>query len=386
MVVVVARAVVWGQTQAGSYFNSASSGLADVHLTGVSIYSGYYSSGAPSGFEMPVQSTFLNGPSATGGITATFGGSTSGEKSTFSWSYSPSYFNLFYSNNSFSNQGSLNHSGSLNWSRKLGKKWTLNTSVNGMVANLEQLYFNPSVLSSVASMATTFDGLAAAMLAGRFTDAQLASLLTGAPLQASPQQGYLYGTRMLTAGANVGLSWTPSERTSFSATMTSTRSQHLNGAAESGSGAVADYVFPQMTTAAIGISWSYSLSPRTQINASANSSRVFSTLQRGYASLANMGFGRTMSRRWFLQLSAGAGKFNYSQQTYLAPSTVQYLFGGSLGFKTYAHTFLVSYNRTLGDAYGLGSGATSSAMGAWHWKVPGQAWVLSANGGISGAQ
>ena len=78
---------------------------------------------------------------------------------------------------------------------------------------------------------------------------------------------------------------------------------------------------------------------------------------------------------------AGAGKLNYSQQTYAAPSAIQYLYGGSLGFKANAHTFLVSYNRSLGDTYGLGSGSTSSATGTWNWRHPGSTWSVSAGGG-----
>lgn len=88
-----------------------------------------------------------------------------------------------------------------------------------------------------------------------------------------------------------------------------------------------------------------------------------------------------MSRRWFLQATGGAGKLDYSQQVYAAPSAVQHFYGGSLGFKTIAHTFVVSYNRTLGDSYGLGSGTTSAAMGAWNWRPPGSRWSMSASWG-----
>ncbi|MBA0088437.1 MAG: hypothetical protein HRJ53_25910, partial [Acidobacteria bacterium Pan2503] len=80
--------------------------------------------------------------------------------------------------------------------------------------------------------------------------------------------------------------------------------------------------------------------------------------------------------------TAGVGKLNYSKQTYKAPSTVQYLYGASLGYHTYAHTLLVSYNRTLGDAYGLGSGSTSSVTGAWNWRISRRSWDLAASGGF----
>lgn len=375
--------VVWGQMGANTAFNPMNSTLPGVHLEGVSVYSGYYTSGSPQGFEVPVSSAFLPGASAMAGVAATFGGSSKGEKSTFTWSYSPSYFNMFYGNNQVSNNGSLNHMLNVSWNRRLGGKWTLSASVNGFLANLEQLYFNPSMLSSVAAMPTNFDDLAAAMLAGKFTDAQLASLLTGAPLQASPQQGYLYGNRMLNAAANVALAWAPSERTSVSIAALGSRMQSVNGVGTiggtpAGSGQT---LLPQMTTAGVAITWSYSLSPRTQIGVTASANRTFSSIQQGYASYGSFTISRTMSRRWFVQGMAGGGKLDYSQQTYAAPSAVQYLYGGSLGFKTATQTFLVSYNRTLGDSYGLGSGSTSFAMGAWSWRRPGSSWSLMANGG-----
>lgn len=378
----LAPGLMSAQTDASSAFNPLNAqGL--FRLQGVSVFSGYYTSGAPSGFEVPVASPFLAGPSASGGITATFGGSVQGEKSTFSWTYSPSYFNTFYSNNAFSSNGSLNHRLGINWSRKLGAKWTLSSSVNGMMANLQQLYFNPSLLSTVAALPTSFDDLAAGMLTGKFTDAQFAALLTGAPLTASPEQGYLYGTRILDLGANMGLSWAATGRTSFSFSASGGRVQNFNEAGTSGgitAGPTGSFL-PQMTSGSASFSWSYSLSPRTQIGASISTSHAFSSLQRGFASNGGVSIGRTMSRRWFLQGQAGFGRMDYSHQTYAAPSSVQYLYSGSVGFKMQTQTFLASYNRSLGDSYGLGSGSTSAASGAWSWKHPGSTWSISAGGG-----
>lgn len=382
-VMAAVPAVVWGQLGANTAFNPLNGTQPGVHLEGVSVYSGYYSSGSPSGFEVPISSAFLPGPSAMTGVGATFGGSNSREKSTFTWSYSPSYFNLFYGNNQFSNNGSLDHRLSVSWTRKLGNKWILSASLNGFLANLEHLYFNPGVLSSVASLPTNFDDLAAAMLTGRFTDTQLASLLTGAAVQASPEQGYLYGNRIFNAAANVGLSWAPSERTSLSLVASGSRAQSANGLGTLGGASPSStpYVMPQMTRAELALSWSYSLSPRTQITSEASAARVFSRFQQGYASEGNFSIGRTMSRRWFIRAMGGLGKLNYSQQTYAAPKVVEYLYGGSLGFKTRSQTFLVAYNRSLGDVYGLGSGSTGFATVAWSWRPPGSSWSLMANAG-----
>ena len=374
---------LWGQTQALSDVNPVGTLQRGVHLQGVSITSGYFMSGAPIGFEIPTQSPFLQSPTISGGITATFGGAQTEEKSSFTWSYSPSYFYMARSASNYSNSGSLSHRLGVSWNRKMGRSWSVSASLNGFIANMEQLYFTPSLLSSIASMPMTFDDLAAGMLAGRFTDAQLAALLTGAPLQASPQQGYPYGNRLMNVAANVGLSWTPSERTSVSVSFTGNRMQRLNGAGAVGSTSSSSAGFlPQATTGGVALSWSYSLSPRTQFSATAMASRSFSQLQQGYGTTTSVSLGRTMSRRWLVQGRGGAGKLIYLKQLYTAPQPVQFVFGGNIAFKTAAHTFMVSYDRSLGDGYGLGSASTSTAMGAWSWRLPGNGWALSANGGF----
>lgn len=377
-------AILLGQSTAATDFHPGSTTEKGVHLSGVSVYSGYYSSGSPSGFEVTTDSPFLQGPSAMAGVAATIGGSFVGEKSTFTWTYSPSYFNLFYANRETSNNGSFSHRVGGNWTRKLGNsnKWTLTGSVTGLIINLEQLYANPGVFSSVASMPTTFDALASGMLTGKFTDAQLASVLTGAPLQATPEQAYLYGNRMFNAAANVSIAWAPSGRTTVSLGMSGNRAQPLDGFGTLGGtmGSAGSAFLNQTTNAGAEILWSYSLSPRTQISVGASSTRTYSRLQQGYATSGNFSVGRTVSRRWFLQGRGGAGKLTNEVQMYQSSKAVQYLYGGSVGWKTYTHTFLLSYDRSLGDVYGLGSNTTSAATAAWAWRRPGSNWSISANG------
>lgn len=380
-VLASAPVAAWGQMQAISDFTPLSASKAGIHLYGVTVYSGVYSSGSPATYEMTTQTPFLNSASASVSVAASVGGSHSGEKSSFSWNYSLSYFNMVYSEYGSSQSGSLGHRFGMSWTRKLSDKWSLSSSANGFLANFQQLYFNPSTLSSVAAMPTTFDDLASAMLAGKFTDNQLAALLTGAPVQASPQQAYLYGDRVLSAAASLGLTWAPSSRTSIAVSLSGSRFQNIGGVPQSGSTVATGVVLPQTTSASGSLSWSYSLSPRTQIGVQLSSSRLFSQLDQGYASNGSLTFGRTLSRRWFTSLHAGAGKLFYTQQIFEAPGSVQRLYGGSLGFKTRAQTFLASYDRSLGDAYALGSGSTSAAIGAWHWMVPGSGVSISASAG-----
>jgi hypothetical protein len=368
-------ALLFGQAENTSTSNRPGAAF---RLEGVSVYGGYYTTGTPVGFEIPTQSPFL-GPTAMVGTTVTLGGSRSREKSDITWSYSPSYFTTVYSSQNERRHGSLNHRFGMNWRRKLGNKWTVSSSANGFLASLEQLYFAPGTLSSVAAFPTSFDNLAAAMLAGKFTDAQLAALLTGSNLQASPEQAFPYGNRLLNASANLGLAWAPSGRTTISTTLTGTRTQHVSGAGVTGPNVGRGSLLPQMTTAAGTIAWTYSLSPRTQVSVQATSNRTFSKVQQGYASSTQLSVGRTLSRRWFAQLRGGAGAITYSRQLYGKPKTMQHLYGGSLGFKTTSHTFLAAYDRSLGDVYGFGSGATGTGTGAWNWRRLGSGWSMSAS-------
>ncbi len=381
MVAIAVAGTAWGQTEAISNFNplNAKQG-AGVHLLGVSVFSGYYTAGSPASFEVPSSNAVL-GQTASLGTAITLGGTKSAEKSRLSWSYSPSYFRLLYSEQSRQNNGSLNHRASVNGSWELGKRLTLTASTSGVVASFQQLYFSPSVLGNVAAMPTTFDDLALGIMRGKFTDAQLATALTGTRLQASPEQAYLYGTRLLNISAAVGVSWAMSGRSSLAFSLSGTRSQHFNGIEEPVADGHTNPVLPQLTTTAASVSWSYSVSPRTQIGISASAARTFSSVQRGYSPEGAFSIGRTLSHRWFLQGRVGVGVLTYSRQTYATPAPVQYTYGGTAGFKTSAHTFLASCDRSLGDAYGLGSDSTGTATGAWNWRRPGSQWSISGSGG-----
>jgi hypothetical protein len=375
---IVISSALWGQTRVASNFNPlAAESL--VRLEGISVYGGYFTGGAPLGFEVPTPSPFL-GSSAVVGAAANFGGSKSGEKASLTWSYSPSYFRSVYSRNNSSADGTLNHSGSLMWTRKLAKKWTLTAAGSGFASNLEQLYFNTVPLSAAVAMPTTFEDLAAGVLTGRFTDPQLALLLTGAPPLGSSEQGYLYGNRLLSATANVAINWSPSDRQSVTLSVAGSRTQHLDNHDNGNAGTLPSNRFLQeMTNATAGVSWSYSLSPRTQVGVGVTASRTFSPLQQGYTSSFSFSAGRTLTRRWFVQGSGGLGMLTYLQNTYGTPRTLSIVFGGGLGYKTAAHTVLGFYNRSIGDSYGLGSSNTSAATGSWNWRIPGSGWALSAN-------
>jgi hypothetical protein len=306
------------------------------------------------------------------GVSISAGWDKSGERSNASILYSPSYFRTVRN----PDLSSLNHDLSLNWSTKLGAKWAFGASAAGIISNLQQLMFNPTRLGSASMVPATFDELAAAVLAGSYSNFQLASVLTGASALSSPDRSFLYGNRMLSTSAQITLSYAPSQRSSVNFGVYATRAQRLRRADEKAEASV-DHVVPQTTAGGATFGWSYSLTPRTQVGAEVSAMRVFSLYQQSYVTRGTVSIGRTMSRRWFVQTRFGAGHIAYIRQTIAAPSGADYIAGGSIGYKTSAHTFMASFDRTVGDAYGIGAGSTRSTTGAWTWRRPGKPWSLT---------
>ena len=67
------------------------------------------------------------------------------------------------------------------------------------------------------------------------------------------------------------------------------------------------------------------------------------------------------------------------QTSFVVPTTPRPVIGGGLGYKTFSHTFLGSYEHAVSDSYGLGSSTSSSATASWHWARPGSSWSLNSS-------
>jgi hypothetical protein len=362
--------MAWGQGALLNHFSSIIPAKG-FRLHGVTVFGSYYAGYSPYNIAFQQQT---NDKNAYAGASTGVGWSTSGVKSSTALDYGVSYTRAL-NDTGFSN---ANHSVAFNVNRSLGSKWNLGVSMAGVLNNLEQFLFSPTGLSTAAAFPATLDELAAAMQAGAFSNSQFASMLTGAAVLNTPEQTFLYGDRTLSASANVGVSYAPTERTGFSFGVSAARTQRLlrSDRAEDNS------VIPYTTSGTATVSWSYSLSPRTSVGVSAGSTRMYSGFQDGYMSTVEASANRNMSRRWFVQGRFGAGFIVYTRQTFVAPTGVTSTGGGGVGFKTESHTFLFSANRGIGDSYGLGAGSTLGATGAWGWHRRGSSWSLSSSIGF----
>lgn len=346
-----------------------------LQITSVSAYAVYESSFLPTGASF--QSGINNLPSDLG-----FGGSIAvrwskfSERSTFALDYTPSY--VGYLRNSGLN--ALNHSLSLTAGRKITPRWTFTFALTGNLSTTDQFLFAPTALGNVASVSSTFNDLASGLLAGKFANPLLGTVLTRSPLLLSPVSNLLYGQRMLAASAQTSLSYSYSPRLSLTFAGGGSRLQYLSGS-QSPAGSRNSFL-TDTTSGNASAGFSYSLSPFTQIGGSAASARTVSSFFDAYTTTSLLTLGRTLNRRWILQAHGGVGITNIVHTTVSGvPTQPRPIFGGSLAYKTLSQTFIGSYDRTTVDSYGLGASTTSSSNAAWRWQRPGRTWWITAGFG-----
>ena len=130
------------------------------------------------------------------------------------------------------------------------------------------------------------------------------------------------------------------------------------------------FLLPTTTSGTAGVTVSYSLSPLTQLGGSLNTSRTSSALEDFYTTSSTIFLAHTFRRHWFLQLHGGVGIINPVRQTSFLPDNGTAPHGWrQLRFKSFSHTLLASFDRAVGDSYGLGAAATSSATLTWSWEA-----------------
>jgi hypothetical protein len=339
-------------------------------ISSLSGYAVYYSSGLPEG---SIQPTGMALPSDLGlGGSAQLDWTYIGEKSRVMFSYTPSYTGRLR----FSAWDALNHSASFNAARQFGR-WKFGLSAGADLSSLSESVFSPTVFASVAAVPATFNDLASALLTGSATNAQLASLLTGAPLVESPARNLFFGDRMFTSAAQTSLAYAPTPRTSVKLGASMSRSQHLSN--DTSGATQNDYLIPRTTSVGAVLDVSYSRSSRTQLDVSVNSNRIASIIQDVYSTMATASLGRKMGRRWLLQVSGGMGKINPVRNMFAVDTALQPVVSGSLGFRTQSQTFLGSYGRSVSDSYGLGAASTTSVGGSWRWGRHGRSWWIESS-------
>lgn len=342
-----------------------------VRLTNVAFFSGYSSSAyAPTG---PAQPPSLGvgslGSDLNYGASAELGW----QRFRTRTNVAVRYFITYGGSKNYSGLNALNQSLSVSLNRALNSKWSVSFAGSGQDNNQAQFLFEPGPLATISQAATSFDDLAAAFSVGQFSNAQMAAILTEAPLLQSPGRNYILGNRILSYSLQASLNYAYSSRLHFHFSSVSAAGQHLSqdGAPETAG------VMPRSLGLNAGAGFSYSISPRTDFGISTEENRTYNPFQHTSGTTVSASMGRKMGMHWFLE-GHGGGAFTQFDQIKLAPpKTKQFVGGGSLGFRTYAHTFAGSYHRTASDTYGFAVGTTTAISGAWTWHRPSSRWNMS---------
>jgi hypothetical protein len=339
-----------------------------LQVRSVSVYFDYYSAILPTGGGFPPPTKLLS--DADGGGSVQLGWVKSTERSTSSLGYTSSYTGRIR----YSEWNAWNHSLTFGISHKIAPRWTFGFSAAGDISTRQQSLFSPTTFSNAASVPASFNDLASGILASKFTNPQLASVLASAPLAESPVRNLLYGERVLTSSAQTSLSYSYSTRLSMIFSAGGGRMQTLPTNVP---GTQNRSLITNTTSGNASLGMSYSLAPRTQVGGSVTTTRISSSIQDAYITTSIASLGWTVARKWLIQIHGGVGVTNPVRQGLAQQAARQYpTAGGTLGFKTFSHTLLGSFDRGVGDQYGLGASTSSSASGSWHWERPGRPWWI----------
>jgi hypothetical protein len=361
----------YGQSAADAEFRSAS--WEGIHLYGVSIFGGYSTSAYPGGFALaPVPGAAQLGSDVNYGSTASIGWQYHRTRSDFSVLYSGTYSGAAR----YSAANAFNQSMTLSASRILTPKWTLALTGAGSDLTVAEFVYQPTNLSLLSQTPASADDLAAAFSVGQFSSSQIASSLTGSPVLESPARSLLMGDRILSYSGQLSLNYAYSSRLAFHiGSFAAAGQRRLSGNTSPGE----NYVLPHSVGLEAGMGVTYMLSPRTDVGLNVSGTDIHNRFQKGIVSNAVGTIGRKMGIHWFLSAHGGAAFSNLTSQLYAAPRSRNMIGGGSIGFRTFRHTLIGSYERSATDGYGTAIGTTSTLTGAWDWHRPGSRWNVSAS-------
>lgn len=349
-------------------------------LYSVSLYGAYSSTTVPFGSGLgsigaPITTTGggTSGPNYLTGIVASMGWRHMGSRTLAFLTYTPSYDASvkYFSPNSFNNFLTFG------LMRDLALRWTWTATGMARTARWDEFLFSPTEFASIASSPVTFEDLVSGLLAGKYTNGELASILTGSPQIESPASSLLYGTRFFNTSMRLGVMYDHSAALKLHWGLTGTRVQHLN---EGGTGDNSVYLVPQTTTASASAGATYAISPFTFVNLDLSASRTFTSFEDEYISSAVGSIGHVVGRHIIVQVRGGGGILTPVHETFSTSRPgPHYLAGATATYKALNYTFMGSFNHTITDSYGLGATQANAASGALYGRLSGR-WSVGIMG------
>jgi len=331
--------------------------IGGVRLYGISVYSGY------SNFSGPIATTEQTL------VPANPGDLNYGAQWTAGWrhqtgknSVSASYSGSFGGRAKYSNLNSFGHSLNMEFSRKLWNKWAFSFSASADSRTFAQYLFQPQSTGVLAQIPGSASDLATSLAAS-----QLVSSTSGLA-------DLLAADRVLFYQGQASVSYAPSTRLSVNFSSFSAGGQQSFDKKQT-------ITMPRSLGGRAGVSVSYALGPRTNIGVSVDEGRIQTQFQAGYSTSGSVFFSRKMGVHWFLNLNGGMSHSRVTASGYAAPPSSQVIGGGSLGYRTRNHTFLLNHIRSSQDVYGTIAGLNSMSSAAWAWSARGSGWRIFSNVG-----
>jgi hypothetical protein len=342
-------------------------------LFNASAYSGFIHFGLPGGTGNYLLGGVPLGFDSQNGASFSAGYRHFSRRGSFTLLYEPSYYGMVR----HSEWNSLNHSLSLRAAGRFAHRWDASFSAAATVRSLNGMLFAPGSLSTLVAAPGSSAEYASAVLAGRYANESLVSVLNGATVMESPLTAVLYSERVLSSSAMASLSYQYSRRLTVHFTGTGLRTQPLDMGQPAG--AYSHGFLQRMTEGTGGVGLSYSVDPRTQFGLDASGGRYISDLIDNYVTRMSFSVGRRIGRRWFLQGTGGAAIITPLWERAHYAEGPQPTAHGSVGYRLATQSFMATADRTPATLYGTSGGYTLSTGGAWQWHRPHRAWQVSAS-------
>ncbi len=315
--------------------------------------------------------SLLEGDSAVVGVSTSISWSKTLQLGSISFHYSPSYFRPLTSSIGYSGIGFFNQSFGANYTRTVTPRLTLAASLGGSIHDINSYdSLNPSGLN-LSDIPSSLDGLLNAMQSGQIGNSQLASILTGSPVLASPAEDLFFGERSLSATASITASYDYSPRLSFNTEFAASRFQRLSSdlpGALSGQNDVS--LLANATSGHVSFGVGYSLSLNTSVHAEVATTHALSSLTTSYATTFTGGISHMFGQHWAVHGNAGTGVIEGLKTT--SAGGMHVVGGGGVVFHTDGQALSVNVNESLSSSIGIGNVSSTTALGSWTWAPTSQ--------------
>jgi hypothetical protein len=198
----------------------------------------------------------------------------------------------------------------------------------------------------------------------------------------SPGQTLLYGGRVFSAGGHTGLTYRPTTRFRISVEGSFFQAQARSATSSSplsGTAANIAYVIPRAQFENVNVNAAYSLTPLSEVGVDLSLLNYHTVVGDYRATVVGGSYARKLSRRWSTFAQAGVGTYIpvSTPAGVLRPEISGSQFTGSFGLGYQGHTsaFFTTYQRMVGDLYGLASSSSQGVQATWNWHQPGRNWA-----------